>query len=279
MAHAGHQVLIDLMPDGLLAAACRSLPRLPCLEDRGGGIERFFDQAFGLVYALSDVRLHDSLPREAIDVDVHVRGDHDAFAMLDLFVGQDVLRAARAAGLHLDRDPQLLGFVFEGLLCHIGVGDARRTSRDREDAGEAVLDDLVFFEFRALRVVDHLEEVLDRPCCDEFVLEFFVHQHLAQSRKHVEVDVVFAVRGSDQEEQLHGFSVQRLVFDAVRDDHRGEGGLLHALALAVRDGDAFSDTGGRLFLSLEDAFLIDFDVFDDAALRHQGNGLPDHVFF
>ena len=31
--------------------------------------------------------------------------------------------------------------------------------------------------------------------------------------------------------------------------------------------------------SKEDAFLIDFDVFDDAALRHQGNGLPDHVFF
>ena len=243
MADARHQVFIDLTTERLFAAARGGLPLLARFKYGSIGIERFLDQPLGLVDAFRDLRLHHSLSREAFYFDIDICGDDDTLAMLDLFIGQEVFRSARAAGLHLDGDAHFFSFVLESLLRHIGMRDSRGTGGNREDARES-LDRLGLVEFCAFRVVDDFQEFFNIFRRDELVFKVLIHQHFAQPCEHIEVDIVFAVRGSDQEEQLHRFSVQRLVFDAIGDDHCGKGGLCNDIAFAMRNRDAFADARG-----------------------------------
>ena len=87
--------------------------------------------------------------------------------------------------------------------------------------------------------------------------------------------VVLRDRRGDQEDQVDRLPVQRIIIYAILDDHSRKAGLDHRVALAVRDRDAFTDTGRGLFFSSVYFLPISLFVADLLTLEHQVDDLVD----
>ena len=91
--------------------------------------------------------------------------------------------------------------------------------------------------------------------------------------------VVLCDRGSDQENQIDGLTVQSVVIDTVLDDHGCKTGFDDRVAFAVGDGDTFADAGGGLFFSVVDLGAVGFQIADLFTLCHEGDHLVQRFLF
>ena len=151
VGNAVHEVLIELVPDGLLlfdSLIGRS-------GDLGGialGGERTVDQGAS---GLDGERLGDAhgdlgLTGEALGLNVLVGGDHDGTGRSDLCRRDLVLDSYLAVGLNLDGEPALSGGLLKRLLCHEGVRDAGRATGSRKNVIVLSHTSLLLQEVRAL---------------------------------------------------------------------------------------------------------------------------------
>ena len=286
VAHAVHQVLVELAAEGFVVARGGSggVGLLVGVEDGRFAVQDLVDQLLRLVDAVGHLRGVDGLAVEACGLDGLVGGDNDAVALGDLLRREHVLRAAGAVGLNLDADAHGLAGLLQSLGGHVGVGDAGGAGRHGEHAraglrrgsccgsrGSGFLLGLLG-EFLGLLGVDHGEEFLRRLRGLEIVGKAGIHQHLHHAREHFQMHVAVGCRG-DHKQELAGHAVGGAVVHAVRHGQRRERGGLHGLTLGVGDGDFHADGGGAHLLALEDALLVRLHVEQVAALLMQRNQL------
>ena len=288
MADAVHEVLIDLVPGGLVLDGRRARGGAAGVVVNGSlAVEHDIDELLGVVDARGDVRGVDQLVIEAREVDVFVRGDHDALAVGDLVSGEDVLGASGALGLGLELDAHLGGLLLEVLGGHVGVGDAGRAGGNGQDLGPLGVRGLrgggrlcllrLGLVALGLGGVDGGEELVGGLRGTQLGGEVFVHQERRELGEHLEVDVVLALGSSDGKDEVAGSAVGGVPVHAAGDGHGSEAGLCHRSDLGVRDGDAVAHGGGELRLAGKDAGLVAVGVGDVTSCDLQGHELVDGV--
>ena len=135
VADAVHEVAVDLVADGLLLddLVGRRVGDLGGELALGLGGEGLVDQAIRVLDGGGHADADEGLALKALGLDVLVGGDDDGLARTDLGGRHLVLRADLALGLHLDGEALGSGGLLQGLLGHVGVGDARRTARHGQE--------------------------------------------------------------------------------------------------------------------------------------------------
>ena len=280
MGDAVHQVLVEAAAEavggrGVLCGLCAAL----CVESgdfAGGDLP---DKLLGLVDAVIHPGEEDRLAVEAGRLDLLFRRHDDAVAVGDLVLGQDVLCAVGAVGLHLDGHTHLCTSLVQGLSGHVGVGDAVDAGGDSQHPvahidlliGEALIAELLF-----LLRVDGGEEVRRGLGSAQLLHEVLIHEHLHHAGQHIDVEA--AIPGRCDGEQQVGLAV---VLGVVL--HRGaqaesrEAGPGDAVALGVGDGDAVVHIGRAFVLAGVEALFVGLLVLDVAMGRLQFHQTVDDL--
>ena len=93
------------------------------------------------------------------------------------------------------------------------------------------------------------------------------------------MDVLFCIRGCDQEDDVRRFSVRRFIIDTVRKSHGSKTGRLDSVCLSMRNSDAVADSCRALLFTGKDCSFIFSLICDIAFLGHEVDHLVDGVHF
>ena len=127
MADAAHQVGVDLVAYGtgisgrsrstLLLSAC-------CMVYGSAAGGSLLHKLFRLADAVRYGSIDEGLAVEAVHGNLGIGCDDDGLGIFDFLIRQDVLGSARAAGLNLDPNAEILPGLLNGLRRHVSMGDA-----------------------------------------------------------------------------------------------------------------------------------------------------------
>ena len=127
-------------------------------------------------------------------------------------------------------------------------------------------------------IINDLQELLHSGCPFQCRSELLIHQHHGKLTQHVQMHIVLRIGCRDEEQQIRGFSVQRIKVHTIPNHHSRKARCLHRIALSVGDRDAFPDTGGALCFSLVYYLPIFLHICQLAAFTHQFDGLIQCFF-
>ena len=250
------------------------------LDARGVGVvgvaQGLGDHGVAVVDRALDAGGDDRLAGEATAVaHPHVDGEDHGRRRGD-GLGRKRLGARGALGLDGDRHAGPLGGGLESLGGHVGVGDARRARRDRDQRASAGRG-----HRRGRRrgrrgggrsvahgVLHQCDDLGGRSGRPETVGEVLLHQRAGELGQQLQVGDVAAGRGGDQEGQV-GRAVLGTELDLRSEAGEGQGRYVDPGGAAVGDRDATREPRGR------GAFAGD-GVRGELVRRGRATGIGDH---
>ena len=124
--------------------------------------------------------------------------------------------------------------------------------------------------FHVILVADR-EELIRCSCVFQAFYKVFVHEESGKLSQYVQMNIILCIGCCDQKQKIDRLSVERFIFNAVRNDHCCKSRALDCVAFAVRDRDTVADTGCSLCLTEEDLLLVCLVVGNVARFLHQGD--------